>query len=90
MFDIWLERRISGDEYEHPTQKPITLFEKPLRRCSKVGDKILVLFGGSGSELLACEQLKRQAFVVEKSPIFTQLIIKRYEQLTGNKAKQIN
>ena len=90
MIDIWLAKRISGDEYEHPTQKPITLHERPLKRCTKVGDNVLDLFGGSGSTLLACEQLKRKAFLVELSPIFCQLIINRYEKFTGNKAVQIN
>ncbi len=90
MVDIWLAKRISGDEYEHPTQKPITLHERPLNRCSKVGDKVLDLFGGSGSTLLACEQLKRIAFLVEKDPIFCQLIINRYEKFTGHKASKID
>ena len=90
MIDIWLAKRIAGDEYEHPTQKPITLHERPLKRCSKVGDNVLDLFSGSGSTLLACEQLKRKAFLVEKSPIFCQLIINRYEKFTGDKATKIN
>jgi DNA modification methylase len=90
MIDIWLAKRDSGDTYEHPTQKPITLHERPLTRCSKIGDHVLDLFGGSGSTLLACEQLKRKAFLVEKSPIFCQVIINRYEKFTGHKAIAIN
>ncbi len=89
MIDIWLAKRLSTDEYEHPTQKPITLHERPLLRCTKIGDNVLDLFGGSGSTLLACEQLKRKAFLVEQSPIFCQLIINRYEHFTGNKAIKI-
>lgn len=80
MIDIWLAKRDAGSDYEHPTQKPITLHERPLKRCSKVGDTVLDLFGGSGSTLLACEQLKRKAFLVEKSPVFCQVIINRYEK----------
>ncbi|MCX6736426.1 MAG: DNA modification methylase [Candidatus Parcubacteria bacterium] len=90
MIDIWLAKRISGDEYEHPTQKPLSLHERPLNRCTKIGDNVLDLFGGSGSTLLACEQMKRRAFLVEKSPIFCQLIINRYEKFTGHKAKQLD
>jgi len=90
MVDIWLAKRDSGDLYEHPTQKPITLHERPLMRCSKLGDHVLDLFGGSGSTLLACEQLKRKAFIVEKNPIFVQLIINRYEKFTGRKATPLN
>lgn len=89
MIDIWLAKRLPGGEYEHPTQKPITLHERPLLRCTKIGDNVLDLFGGSGSTLLACEQLKRKAFLVEKSPIFCQLIINRYEHFTGNKAVKV-
>lgn len=89
MIDIWLAKRISGDEYEHPTQKPLTLHEKPLLRTTKIGSKVLDLFGGSGSTLLACEQLKRSAFLVEQNPVFCQLIINRYEKHTGNKVRKV-
>ena len=89
MIDIWLAKRLSGDEYEHPTQKPLMLHEKPLLRATKIGDKVLDLFGGSGSTLLACEQLKRSAFLVEQNPVFCQLIINRYEKHTGNKARKL-
>lgn len=89
MLDIWLAKRVAGSDYEHPTQKPVTLHERPLKRCSKVGDAVLDLFGGSGSTLLACEQLKRKAFLVEKNPLFCQLIINRYEKFTGDKAKKL-
>ncbi len=89
-FNIWLAKRLPGANYEHPTEKPPTLHEKALRRCTKPGDIVLDLFGGSGSTLIACEQLKRHSFLVEKEPIFCDLIIRRYEQLTKNKAKKIN
>lgn len=90
MVDIWLAKRVAGSDYEHPTQKPITLHERPLMRCTKIGDRVLDLCGGSGSTLLACEQLKRRAFLVELSPIFCQLIINRYEKFTGNKAIKLD
>lgn len=89
LFNIWLAKRIPGQEYEHPTEKPPTLHEKALRRCTKPGDAVLDLFGGSGSTLIACEQLKRRAFLVEIEPIFCDLIIRRYEALTKTKAKRI-
>ena len=87
--EIWLVNRLSTPEYEHPTQKPVTLHEKPLRRCSKPGDLVLDAFGGSGSTLIACEQLKRKAYLIEKEPIFCDLIIRRYERLTNEKAELI-
>lgn len=84
--DIWAVKRLSGNEYEHATSKPPELHQKAIRRCTKPGDIILDSFGGSGSTLIAAEQLKRRAYLVELEPVFCDLIIKRYEKLTGNKA----
>lgn len=89
-FDIWLARRDAGEDYEHSTQKPLSLHEKPLRRCTKIGDNVIDPFGGSGSTLLACEQLKRNAYLVEKEPVFCQVIINRFERITGKYAEEIN
>ena len=90
LFNIWLARRLPAQNYEHPTEKPPTLHEKPLRRCTKVGDTILDLFGGSGSTLIACEQLKRKCIMAEIEPIFCDLIIRRYENLTGRETVRVN
>ncbi len=89
MIDIWLVKRLNGSDYEHPTQKPPQLHEKALRRCTKPGDTIVDLFAGSGSLMVACEQLKRSAYMVEREPMFIDLIIRRYEKLTGQKAKKL-
>lgn len=86
LLDIWLVKRLAGQDYEHPTAKPPTLHEKPLRRCTKPGDCVLDLFGGSGSTLIACEQLKRQAFLCELDPVFCDVIINRFQELTGKEA----
>jgi len=86
-FDLWLVAR--DVDYQHPTQKPITLHEKPIKRCTAPGHLILDLFGGSGSTLIACEQINRTCYMMEKDPIFAQVIIDRYEQATGNKAIKI-
>jgi len=86
LFNIWLVKRIPTQDYEHPTEKPSTLHEKPLKRCTKPGDIVLDLFGGSGSTMMACEQLNRACYMVEIEPIFCDLIIRRYEQLTGKEA----
>lgn len=90
LFDIWLVKRLNGQDYDHPTEKPITLHDKPIKRCTKVGDKVLSLFGGSGGDLVACHQLKRVCYMVELDPVFVDLIIKRYEALTGEKAIKLN
>lgn len=90
LLNIWLVKRLPGGDYEHPTEKSPTLHEKAIRRCTKVGDTILDLFGGSGSTLIACEQLKRKCLMVEYEPIFCDLIISRYTKLTGKEVKYVN
>lgn len=81
MLNIWLVKRLPSQEYSHPTQKPPTLHKKALRRCSRPGDIVLDVTGGSGSILSACEQLKRTAYLCEMEPIFCQLIINRFKQI---------
>ena len=89
IFDIWLAKRDSGQDYQHPTQKPLTLHEKPLKRCTRIGDVVLDYYGGSGSTLLACEEMKRVALLCEIEPVFCQVIIDRWGQMTGQKAVQL-
>lgn len=90
LLNIWLVKRLPGGDYEHPTEKSPTLHEKALRRCTKIGDTVLDLFGGSGSTLIACEQLKRKCLIVEYEPIFCDLIISRYKQLTNKEVEYVN
>lgn len=88
--NIWLVKRLPSAEYEHPTQKPLTLHEKPLRRCTKPGDLVLDLFAGSGSTMLACEQLNRKSYSIEIDPVFCDVIVSRYERMTNEKVKLIS
>lgn len=83
--DIWTAKRLAAKDYQHATSKPITLHEKAIKRCSKPGEIILDSFLGSGSTLLAGEQLGRKVYGCELEPRFCDLIIKRYEVMTGNK-----
>ena len=87
--NIWMVKRLPSKDYNHPTQKNPSLHQKALRRCTRPGDAVLDLTAGSGSILLACEQLKRVAYLCEYEPIFCQLIINRFENQTGIKAKKI-
>lgn len=84
--DVWTAKRLASKNYEHATSKPPTLHEKAIRRCTKPNDIILDSFLGSGSTLLAAEQLGRRVYGCELEPRFCDLIIKRYEALSGNKA----
>ncbi len=91
LLDIWLIKRLPTSDYLHPTEKPVTLHERPLKRCTKAGDCVLDLFGGSGSTLVACDQLGRKAFLVEKDPCFCDVIIKRFENINPqNHVKKCN
>lgn len=83
--DIWAVKRLSSRDYQHATSKPVTLHEKAIKRCTKPGDIILDSFLGSGSTLLAGEQLDRRVYGCELEPRFCDLIIKRYESFTGKK-----
>jgi DNA modification methylase len=87
---IWAVKRLSGKDYTHATSKPVDLHEKAIRRCTLPGDIILDSFLGSGSTLIACEQLKRICYGVELEPIYCDLIVKRWEHLTGKKVIIIN
>ncbi len=87
--NLMLVKRLPSNQYSHPTEKSPLLHYKALKRCTKVGDVVLDLTAGSGSILVACEQLKRIAYVCELEPIFCQLIINHYEKVSDNKAKLI-
>lgn len=75
---------------EHPTMKPIDLIAYPIKNSSKEGDLVLDIFGGSGSTLLACEQLNRRCVTSEIEPKYAQVIINRWEELTGEEAEKID
>lgn len=73
----------------HPTQKPVKLAQWFLERYSKPQDNILDLFGGSGSTLLACEQLDRSCFILELDAHYCSVILNRYKNFTGNEVEKI-
>jgi len=90
MYDVeW--NGLIGKEKErfHPTQKPVKLFADILNDYTEKDDTICDFFGGSGSTLIACEQLNRKCFMCELDPHYVDVIIKRWETLTGQKAELI-
>ena len=72
---------------EHPTMKPVGLFDYQIQNNTKSGDVVLDLFGGSGTTLIACEQNKRIAYLMELDPYYCDVIITRWETLTGQNAE---
>jgi site-specific DNA-methyltransferase (adenine-specific) len=71
---------------EHPTMKPLELFEYQIGNSSKPNDVVLDLFGGSGTTAIACERLSRKARLMELDPKYCDVIVKRWEDFTGKKA----
>lgn len=85
MSDLWTIDRPRKSDL-HPSMKPIALVARSINASSKPGDLVLDMFGGSGTTLLAAEQLGRRAALVELSPGYTDIIVQRWESLTGKKA----
>ncbi len=74
---------------EHPTMKPVKLIGRLIRNSSKVGDVVLDNFSGSGTTLIACEQLGRKCRAIEYDPHYCDVIIARWEKLTGRTAEKL-
>lgn len=74
----------------HPTMKPVALFDYLIKNNTKSGDIVLDIFGGSGTTIMACEQNGRRGFLMELDPKYCDVIAKRWEKFTGEKAVKIN
>lgn len=74
---------------KHPTMNPVNLFDYQIKNNTRKGDVVLDIFGGSGTTLIACEQNGRTAYLMELSPNYVDVIIERWENLTGQKAEKI-
>ena len=75
---------------EHPTMKPVGLFAYLIQNSTKEGDSVLDTFGGSGTTLIACEQLNRKCYMMELDPHYCDVIIARWEKLTGKEAVKVH
>ena len=74
---------------EHPTMKPLSMISRLVYNSSRKGDIVLDMFGGSGTTLIACEELDRICYMSELDPIYCDVIIKRWEEFTGEKAVKL-
>lgn len=83
---LWMGMIQEGEREKrvHPTQKPVKMISEVLKDYTKEKDSILDGFGGSGSTLIACEQLNRKCYMCELDPRYIDVIIKRYVNLKGN------
>lgn len=93
MNNVWHFDRAGKDEREHTgghaTPKPIALCSRAIKSSSREGEIVLDVFGGSGSTLIACEQLGRKCYMMELDPHYCDVIIARWEKLTGLKAEKV-
>lgn len=94
MNDVWHFNRTAGEEKEnaggHATPKPLKLCGRAIKSSSREEENVLDVFGGSGSTLIACEQLNRNAFLMELEPKWADVIIARWENYTGLKAELVS
>ena len=86
--DVWREKKPSKSE-EHPTMKPIKLVAKAIKASSQRGELVLDLFGGAGSTLIAADMNERTCYMMELAPKYIDVIIARWEKLTGEKAIKV-
>jgi len=83
--EVWRARKPTRSEL-HPTMKPVELCARAVSSSSLPGDIVLDLFGGSGSTMIACEQLSRRCCMMEIEPYYCDVIVRRWEALTGRRA----
>ncbi len=83
---VWKVGKDNASDYAHPTQKPVALAEEAMDKTTRADYKILDLFGGSGSTLIACEKTHRNCYMMELDPKYCDVIIKRWQDYTGKKA----
>jgi len=87
---VWeISHDVAGTSRIHPTQKPVELFAIPIRNHTKEGEICFEPFCGSGSQISAAEQLGRRCFAMELSPGYCDVVVARWENLSGGKATRV-
>ena len=84
--DVWTVRKVTPQLMIHLTEKPVELAERAMTYSSRRGERVLDLFGGSGSTLMAAERLGRRAFLTEIDPAYCDVIVRRWQEHTGERA----
>ena len=87
--DVWSVKKVNPQSMVHLTEKPVELAVRAIQYSSRPGENVLDLFGGSGSTLIGCEQTGRSAFLMEVDPLYCDVIVRRWEQFTGDRADRI-
>jgi len=84
--DVWEIKKVSATKKVHLTEKPVELAVRAIEYSTVRDENVLDLFGGSGSTIIAAEQLERNAFVMELDPFYVDVIIRRWQEYTGKDA----
>lgn len=71
---------------EHPTEKPVEIFARPMRKHTRKGDVVFEPFSGSGSQIVAAEQIGRRCLAIELEPVYVDVAIRRWQSMTGRSA----
>ncbi|MBW7906218.1 MAG: ParB N-terminal domain-containing protein [Phycisphaerae bacterium] len=87
--DVWSIKKVNPQSMIHLTEKPVELAVRAMQYSSRPGENVLDLFGGSGSTLIAAEQTGRRAFLMELDPLYSDVIVQRWEKFTGRKAERV-
>jgi DNA modification methylase len=87
--DLWAVKNVNPQSMIHLTEKPVELAARALEYSSRRGENVLDLFGGSGSTMIAAEQTGRKAFLMERDPLYCDVIVQRFEEFTGKKAERV-
>ena len=85
---LWHVKKVNPQSMVHLTEKPVELAVRSIQYSLKPGESVLDLFGGSGSALIGCEQTDRRAFLMEMDEAYCNVIVKRWEEFTGQKAER--
>lgn len=86
--NIYRHKRVTGAEREHNAAKPVEMFQHFIMNSTDEGETVVDYFGGSGTTMIACEQSKRKARIFEMEPKYCDVIVKRWERVTGRKAQR--
>src|SRR5690606_28562776 len=81
--DLWTCKRVAQSKMVHLTEKPVELAVRAMQYSSRPGDRVLDMFGGSGSTLIAAEQTGRKACLMEIDPAYCDVIVERWQKFTG-------
>jgi len=83
---VWDIEQAGEQSVEHPTQKPLEIFARPIEAHTKAGEIVLESFSGSGSQIICAEQLGRRCHAIEKDPAYVDVAVRRWEKATGKVA----